>query len=151
MLKKPLVLLASLIALILVGPAEARQEIPGGKWWKMPAVAKRLDLSDDETRQLDQAYRQSRREMIRSKAEMETHQLELQAIIEDPGMVESEALKQYERLDRARSELGRARFRFFLEVRTIVGHERFNALLRFREMRQQRDRQQGNQRSPRDD
>ena len=144
MLIKTISLAVSLIVLILIGPAKAQSEIPGGKWWKMPAVVQRLKLSGPEVRQLDEAYRQSRREMIRSKAEMETHQLELQAIVEDPGMVESDALKQYERLDRARSELGRARFRFFLEVRTIVGPERFNRLLQFREMRQQRARRLGN-------
>jgi len=147
MLRKSLLLLAPLIGLIMNGLAGAQQEIPVGKWWKMPAVAKRMNLSGREISQLDEAYRQSRREMIRSKADMETEQLELQAIIEKPDMVESDALKQYERLDHARSELGLARFRFFLRVRAIVGHERFNTLLRFRELRKQRARQQGHQRS----
>ena len=145
MLKKFLALLFPLIALVVIGTANAQKDIPIGKWWKMPAVVQRLNLSGPEVRQLDDAYRQSRREMIRLKAEMETQQLDLQTIVENPGMVESEALRQYERLDRARAELGLARFRFFLKVRTIVGHERFSTLLRFREMRQQRARRQSNQ------
>jgi Spy/CpxP family protein refolding chaperone len=143
MLNPITILSAMLIALLTVTPAAAQQTIPGGKWWKMPAVAKRLNLSDQEVRQLDDAYRDSRRQMIRFKAEVETEQLELQSIIEDRELDEAAALAQYRKLDKARSELGLARFHFFLKVREIVGHERFNTLLRWREMRRQRFPRQG--------
>jgi hypothetical protein len=78
--------------------------------------------------------------MIRLKANMETEQLELQSIIENREMSEAAAMEQYARLDHARSELGLARFHFFLKVRTLVGHERFNTLMRWREASQYRIR-----------
>ncbi len=136
MLSKSRILLVLLTSVLAVGSAAAQENMPGGKWWKMPAVVQRLNLNDQEINELDESYRQSRRQMIRLKADMETEQLELQSIIEDRDMNEAAALTQYAKLDQARSELGLERFRFFLKVRTIVGHERFNTLMRWREMRQ---------------
>ena len=138
MLSKSAILMALLTTALAVGLAAAQENMPGGKWWKMPAVAQRLNLSDQEISQLDESYWQSRRQMIRLKANMETEQLELQSIIEGRDMNEAAALTQYAKLDKARSELGQERFLFFLKVRTIVGHERFNTLMRWREARQNR-------------
>ncbi len=138
MLRNSKILFALLVICLTVLPVAAQQNIPGGKWWQMPAVAKRLNLSARETRQIDDTYRESRRRMIRLKADLETEQMELQCLIEDPELNEPTAMTQYRKLDKARSELGLERFRFFLEVRKIVGHERFNTLMRLREMRQKR-------------
>ena len=144
MLSKSTILLALLTTALTVGLAAAQENMPGGKWWKMPAVVQRLNLNYQEISELDESYRQSRRQMIRLKADMETEQLELQSIIEDRDMNEAAALTQYAKLDKARSELGLERFRFFLKVRTIVGHERFNTLMRWREVRQNRIKRNAN-------
>ena len=138
MLSQTKILILLLTSVMVVGSAAAQEDMPGGKWWKMPAVAQRLNLSDWEVTQLDESYRQSRRQMIRLKAIMETEQLELQSIIEGRDLNKEAALMQYAKLDKARSELGLERFRFFLTVRTIFGHERFNTLLRWRDARQHR-------------
>jgi len=136
---KPAMLVLALIATQLQAiPVMAQQGIPGGKWWKMPAVAKKLNFSDREIEQLDAAYRESRRRMIRLQADVQTEQLDLQHIIEGRDLDEADALRQYKKLDRARSELGIERFRFLIEVRKIVGHERFSALLQWREKRRER-------------
>ncbi|MBC2711377.1 MAG: hypothetical protein HGJ94_10390 [Desulfosarcina sp.] len=88
MLRNSKILFALLVICLTVLPAAAQQNIPGGKWWQMPAMAKRLNLSARETRQLDDTYRESRRRMIRLKADLETEQLELQSLIEDPELDE---------------------------------------------------------------
>lgn len=136
MLKIYSTLLALLIILMVNAPAAAQQDVPGGKWWQMPTVVERLELSDEEVRRLDETYKESRKRMIRLRADLETEQLELESIIEDLNLDNAAALAQYDKLDKARSELGYERFRFFLDVRTIVGQERFNMLMRLREMRQ---------------
>ena len=92
MLSKSRILLVLLTSVLTVGSAAAQENMPGGKWWKMPAVVQRLNLNDQEINGLDESYRQSRRQMIRLKADMETEQLELQSIIEDRDMNEAAAL-----------------------------------------------------------
>lgn len=136
MLKFYSTLLVLLIIHTFNTSAAAQQNMPSGKWWHMPAVAKRLNLNDEEVRRLDETYMESRKQMIRLKADVETEQLELESMIEDRNLDDSAALAQYGKLDKVRSELGFERFRFFLKVRTIVGNERFSMLMRLREMRQ---------------
>ena len=147
MLKSALTALVPLIIAVLTVPATAQQGMPGGKWWKMPAVVRQLDLSAQEVEQLDDAYRESRRVLIRLKADIQTEQLELEHLVESRDLDETRALAQYQKLDRARSALGVERFRFLLTVRKIVGQDRFSSLLRLREKRQERMKR-GGQRAP---
>jgi Spy/CpxP family protein refolding chaperone len=114
------------------------QNMPSGKWWHIPRVVKRLNLSQAQIEQLDQAFRKSRLNLIQLKSDVEREQFELEILIENRTLDEGAALEQYKKLEQARVKLGVERFRFFLKIRKIVGYERFQELMAFKKMRQQR-------------
>ncbi|MFH0730083.1 MAG: hypothetical protein V2B19_27535 [Pseudomonadota bacterium] len=114
---------------------------PDGKWWQLENLARRIGLTQGEIDQLDQAFLESRRKMIQLKTTLETEQFELEALIEGASINETSVFSQYEKLETARRALGMERFRFFLSVRKIIGHDKFQKLLLIkRERDRRRDR-----------
>ena len=139
MLKKAII--AMLLIFFILPPTIAfSQDMPHGKWWRFQRVAKRLNLTDNETQQLDEAFHKSRLNLIKLKSDVEREQFELETLIEEKTLNEDAALGQYKRLEKARVKLGTERFRFFVEIRKIVGYERFQELMAFKKLRQQKQR-----------
>lgn len=114
------------------------QEMPSGKWWHIPRVVKRLNLSDAEIEQLDEAFRKSRLNLITLKSDLEKEQFELQNLFDKKTLNEDAAMEQYENLEKARVKLGTERFRFFIKIRKIIGYERFQELMAFKKLLRQR-------------
>lgn len=112
------------------------QEIPSGKWWRTPKISKQLNITSGEKQRLDGVYQKSRLNLIELKSNLEKEQFILQSLIEKKGSNESALSEQYKKLDRARSNLGQERFRFFVEVRNIIGHQRFQKLINIKKKRQ---------------
>jgi Spy/CpxP family protein refolding chaperone len=129
-----------LIAFILAPTLASGQNMPSGKWWHLPRVVKRLNLSEAQIKQLDQAFRKSRLNLIQLKSDVEREQFELETLVENRALDEDAALGQYKKLEQARVKLGVERFQFFLKIRTIVGYEGFQELMAFKKIREQRQR-----------
>ena len=61
----------------MVGPNEGI-DLPPGKWWRMPDVAKELNISSDEQQKLDDFYYKHRTQMIDLKGGLEKEQIALE-------------------------------------------------------------------------
>ncbi|MCD4721067.1 MAG: hypothetical protein K8S13_14600 [Desulfobacula sp.] len=136
MLKKYILLIILTILVPEMG-LSARQGALHGKWWQMPRVVQKLELKATEIERLDNAYRASIRNLIHLKADVEAEQFDLEMLIEARVLDEAGALDQYKSLERAKAKLGMERFRFLLEVRKIIGHDRFSMLMKFQKMRKE--------------
>ena len=111
------------------GPGEMAQlKIPGGKWWKMPEVVKKLGITSEEQQKLDDLYVQSRRRMIDLKSNVKKEELELTIILDQKNFDESACMDQYKKLDSARDKLSNERFKFLVEVRKLLGLDRYRQL-----------------------
>jgi Spy/CpxP family protein refolding chaperone len=133
------------IALLLVFVAAPipvlGDDIPIGKWWHRPGMASKLNLTDAEKVKLDQAYIESHRNLIKLKNVVESERFELEVLLESEPLDEINVLEQNKRLEKARSDLAQERFRYILEVRKIIGHDRFQELkASFKKFRRQRAR-----------
>lgn len=138
MLKKMVtgVLFMGLIGIPLLAAAQDR---PAGKWWRLPRVAKELHLREDEKQELDDLFLENRRKLIDLKSELERARLDLDALLDRGSLNDDAVQRQYDRLERARENLARERFRFILEVRRILGPKRFDRLKRmYRQFRVKR-------------
>jgi Spy/CpxP family protein refolding chaperone len=129
-----------LIGFILAPIMAFGQQAPSGKWWHVPLVVKRLNLAESQITQLDEAFYKSRLNLIRLKSDLEREQFKLETQIENKTLDENAALEQYHRLENARVKLGAERFRFLLKIREIVGFDRFQKLMAFKKMREQKQR-----------
>jgi Spy/CpxP family protein refolding chaperone len=109
------------------------------RWWNIPQYMDALQLTNSEMQQLDQVYEASKLDMIKLKGQVEAARLKLEFMMEKEDLDQSAMEAQYDRLDAARSALGKNRFAFFVEVRKIIGPQRFSQLMEiFKERRKNR-------------
>ena len=138
MLKK--ILNGVLLLTLVITPAVAMgRDMPLGKWWHNPRVSEQLNLSEEEKRQLDEMFIESRRKLIGLKSSVEREQFELQTLLESETLDEAAVMGQFKRLENARANLGTERFNLLLKVRKTIGFERFQRLKMFHQkMRRER-------------
>lgn len=121
--------LAAVLMVALFAATVYGQEAPAGRWWHTPQVAQQLQLSGGEIRQLEQAFESSRLKLIRLKSQVEAEQFKLQTMVEKRNSDNAAIKTQHRTLEQARSALADERFAFFVEVRQILGPERFQKLM----------------------
>jgi Spy/CpxP family protein refolding chaperone len=140
MLKR--MLMGVLVVVWGFSPAMAQErEAPGGKWWHIPRVADELKLTEAEKRTLDACFVESRRKLIDLKSALERERFELDNLLDRDTMDEGAVMAQFGRLEKARTDLARERFRFLLDVRKTIGSERFRELkMRFQNFRKERSK-----------
>jgi len=103
-------------------------KMPHGKWWQMPEVAKKLGLTSEEQQKLDDLFVQSRRQMIDLKSNVEKEKLELEMILDQQDFNESACMDRFKKFQDARNKLVNERFRFLVEVRKLLGLDRYRQL-----------------------
>jgi len=104
------------------------QDMMDGKWWQSKRVAENLEITDAEKRQLNETYTASRRELITLKSNVEKERFELDNLLDRGDSKKEAVLDQYDRLEKARFKLSKERFNLLLDVREIVGIERYQQL-----------------------
>jgi Spy/CpxP family protein refolding chaperone len=141
------ILRGSILLILVFAPAIAMgQKVPAGKWWQMPRLSEQLNLSAEQKNQLDELYLNNRRNLIELKSTVEREQLELGSILDKETLDEAAAVKQFEKLEMARTKLATERFRYFLQVRETIGYDRFQRLRgHFREFRQKKRERRGHE------
>jgi Spy/CpxP family protein refolding chaperone len=113
--------------------AEGRRQI---RWWNTPEYMEALKLTEGEIQQLNQAYETYSLDMVGLKGQVEAARLKLQFLMEKEELDEPAMETQYNRLEEARATLGKARFAFYIQVRKIIGSQRFSQLMEiFKERR----------------
>lgn len=130
MLKKYRLPWVLLPLLLLPGPVPA-QEMPHGKWWNMQRAIQYLSLNDEEKQKLDDAFVRSRRKLIDLRSQLERERFEVENLLDAEPLDEGALMEQLRRLEAARSALSAERFSFLIEVRKILGAERFQRLKSF--------------------
>ncbi|MBW2466597.1 MAG: hypothetical protein JRF02_04785 [Deltaproteobacteria bacterium] len=128
---------ALLLIVLFVPSISAAQEMMHGKWWNDRTTAEELQLTENEIKHLEDKYTESRRKMIDLKSDLEKERLELDIALDDQAADKSRIKGHYEKLEAARAKLSKERFGFLLEVREIIGAQRFQAL---KEMHRSRKR-----------
>ena len=136
MLKK--LLYAALLLVFFILPATAIAKNTGlGKWWRHPKVSEKLNLSEDEISNLDKQFVDSRRRLIKLESALKSEQFELDHLLESESLDEKGTVRQFDKLQKARTNLGKEQFRFLLEIRKILGLERFRQLKQYKQLRRQ--------------
>ena len=130
-------LVACMLLVWILSPALCLGEMGSpGKWWRLPQVTEKLNLNENQKTQLDELFVKSHRKMIDLKATVQKERFELDNLLDKQTLDEAAIMTQYDKLKRARIIMGDERFMFLLEVRKIIGPERYQELkVLFREFR----------------
>ena len=141
MLKK--LIFSALLLVFLILPATAAAKNQGlGKWWRHPKVAEKLSLSEDEISKLDKRFVDSRRKLIKLESALKSEQFELDHLLDSENLDEKTTVKQFGKLQQARTNLANEQFRFLLEIRKILGLERFRQLKEYKQLWRQKIRRE---------
>ena len=134
---------AVLLLVFLILPATATARNTGlGKWWHHPKVSEKLNLSEDEISNLDIQFVDSRRKLIKLESALKSEQFELDHLLESESLDEKTTVKPFDKLQQARTNLGKEQFRYLLEIRKILGLERFRQLKQYKQLRRQKIRRE---------
>ncbi len=133
---------STLAAILLAAalPLFAQVDVPDGKWWKRPRVAKELALTAEQTKQIDGIFVQARPRLIDLKADLEKKQFHLQqAIDEDADREELE--RRIDVVENARKDLQKTRALMVLDMKKVLTAEQWERLKQLREQVRERRRQ----------
>ena len=120
---------AILVVILLFSPSVLwGQDMVDGKWWQSKRIVEELKITDDEKDRLNETYTVSRRELITLKSNVEKERFELDNLLDQRDAKKKDIVGQFDRLEAARSNLSAERFNLLLEVRDIVGIERYQQL-----------------------
>lgn len=116
---------------------ESDEDVAYGRWWLRPAIARTLELDQSLIRRLDELYLHRKSRLIDLKAAVQKERLKLQVLMDNDPLDKQEVMRQYESLNESRGVLGRERFTYYLEIRDILGPERYRqAVAIYRERRE---------------
>ena len=111
--------------------------LPPVKWWKMPLTAEKLSLTKEETEKLDAMYYAQRSRLIDLRSQLAKDRLEMEQLFEKEPFDATACLNSFKKSQEARNAIGLERFNFLIKVREILGPDRFQQLKeefkRFRE------------------
>jgi len=124
-----LALMAPAFVLPFLSPAICRAgEIPPGRWWHIPYFSDQLSINDQQKEELDRLFDYNRNRLAELKKQMEEDRNELLAAIDQEHLNETSAITKMKKLENTRTLLAATRFSYSLEVRKLLGYERFQKL-----------------------
>lgn len=127
MLNKSLAILAAIVLLLFPALCRAK-EIPPGRWWHLPYFADQLSITDKEKDELDKLFEYNRNRLAELKTQMEKEKAELLKAIDQEHLNETSAITKMTKLESTRTLLAATRFSYSLEVRKLLGYERYQRM-----------------------
>jgi hypothetical protein len=134
---KRLIIIA-LVATALAASAGAT-ELPPGKWWRRPDVAKKLELTTQQQERLDIVFRDAANELIDIKAEVEKRQLALRTELEKTQLSRQDISAIAAKLNDARGRLFARELMMLVDMRAVLSDAQWTRLRSELEARRDRD------------
>jgi Spy/CpxP family protein refolding chaperone len=101
---------------------------PAGKWWDNPELARRINLTGDQQKRMDEVFQQHRLRLIDLHAALEKEEATLDPLIEAASPDDARVLPQIDRVAQARAELEKANARLLLGLRHVLTPEQWKQL-----------------------
>jgi Spy/CpxP family protein refolding chaperone len=120
--------------------ALAQADIPDGKWWKRPRLAAEINLTPQQSREIETIFVRTRPRLIDLKADLEKKQLALQVSMEDKDkpVDRRNVEREIEAVENARSELQKTRALMILDMRQVLRPEQWERLLQMQQTARER-------------
>ena len=120
-----------LLSLVLMGPCLSQGPRGFFPWWEMP-IARDLNLTDQQSRDIQAITRGYRNQMIDLRAAVEKAEGELEDLFNEESIDQRRGNDAVERLVHARAELTRALSQMNLKLRAILTAAQWRELQRRR-------------------
>ncbi len=107
------------------GPGGALRLGPPGRWWDDPEFVKKLGLSDDQQKKMDDIFNSSRLKLIDLFASVQKEEAIMEPLVAADPPDENKLLAQIDRVAQARAELEKGNARMLLGLRSQLTHEQW--------------------------
>ncbi len=125
-------LLAGAVLILAAASLAAQADVPEGKWWKRPRIAREIGLTEDQSRRIEDIFVRSRPKLIDLKADLEKKQFDLQTAMEN-NAPRPEIEKKLDAAENARKELQKTRVLMLLDIKNELKPEQWEKLRQMRE------------------
>ena len=98
---------------------------PPGRWWDDPEFIKKLGLSDDQQKKMDEIFNTNRLKLIDLFAAVQKEEAIMEPLVAADPPDENKLLAQIDRVAQARAELEKANARMLLGIRRQLTHEQW--------------------------
>jgi periplasmic protein CpxP/Spy len=106
-------------------PLERAMHVASGRWWSDPETAKRLSLTADQQKKMDDAFQQSRLKLIDLNANLQKEEAMLEPLMAAEQPDGPKLLAQSDKVAQARAELEKANTRMLLGIRLVLTPEQW--------------------------
>jgi hypothetical protein len=104
-------------------------------WWQKETFINGLSLTSDDIKALASAWMEALNNFIPLDKAISDQQVELTVALETKEFSQATVARHYRQLWQNYSHLTKERLKYLLKIRTILGYERFQNLLRFQKKR----------------
>jgi Spy/CpxP family protein refolding chaperone len=98
---------------------------PPGRWWDDPDFVKRLALSTDQQKKMDDIFNTNRLKLIDQFAALQKEEAIMESLVSADPPDENKLLAQIDRVAQARAELEKANARMLLGIRRQLTHDQW--------------------------
>jgi periplasmic protein CpxP/Spy len=99
-----------------------------GAWWKDSELAKQIELTPEQIKQIEQKFVESRLKLIDERAELEKQETLLQAMMEEDRPEESRVGTQLDKVVAARGHLEKENAMMMLSIRRVLTVDQWKKL-----------------------
>lgn len=97
----------------------------GGKWWDNPEVAKRVGITAEQQKKMDEVFQQSRLKLIDLTASLQKEEVVMDGLMQNPQLDDAKILPVADRIAEARAELEKTNVRMLLGIRHVLTPEQW--------------------------
>jgi Spy/CpxP family protein refolding chaperone len=97
----------------------------GGRWWTNPDLQKKLNLSTDQQKQMDDIFQQNRISLIRMNAALQEQEATLDPLMSADEPDEAKITAQIDKVAEARANLEKQNARMLLGMRRVLTPEQW--------------------------
>lgn len=108
--------------------SRGRSGAPTGTWWKDPNVAKKIELTADQGKRIDDIFVKSRIQLIRLHAGLEEAELLLEPLMNANPVDTGKAGTQIDKIADLRAGLEKANARMLLDIRAVLSATQWTKL-----------------------
>jgi protein CpxP len=101
---------------------------PAGKWWDNPQMAKKLGLTAEQRKKMDDVFEEQRVKLIDLHAAVAREEALLDPLMQAAQLDDSKILPQIDRIAQARADLEKADARLLLALRHVLTPEQWETL-----------------------
>jgi Spy/CpxP family protein refolding chaperone len=97
----------------------------GGKWWDNPETAKRVGITSEQQKKMDEVFQQSRLKLIDLTAALQKEEVVMDGLMQNPQLDDAKILPVADRIAEARAELEKTNVRMLLGIRHVLTPEQW--------------------------